>query len=108
MAQISIEVNGRPYTVGCEDGQERHLADLARIFDTEVRKISSEMGQLGEPRLFLMGALLLAAELMDARTRLLGLQGELSRLQAEHARLETRAFQVVDSAAQRIEKMAAR
>ena len=26
MAQVTIEVNGRPYTVGCEDGQEAHLA----------------------------------------------------------------------------------
>ena len=107
MAQISIEVNGRPYNVGCEDGQERHLTELARIFDTEVRKISSEMGQLGDTRLFLMGALLLADELLDARTRLLGLQGELARLQADQARVETRAFQALDGAAQRIEKLAA-
>ncbi len=107
MAQISIEVNGRPYMVGCEDGQERHLTELGHIFDAEVRKISSEMGQLGDTRLFLMGALLLADELMDARVRLSGLQGELSRLQAEHARVETRAFQAIDNAAQRIEKLAA-
>ena len=33
MAQISVEVNGRPYAVGCEDGQEAHLLDLARLFD---------------------------------------------------------------------------
>ena len=84
-----------------------HLAELARVFDTEVRKIASELGQLGDTRLFLMGALLLADELTDARTRLQGLQGELSRLQAEHARVETRAYQVLDSAAQRIEKLAA-
>ena len=58
MAQISIEVNGRPYMVGCEDGQERHLTELGKIFDAEVRKISAEMGQLGDTRLFLMGALL--------------------------------------------------
>ncbi len=107
MAQISIEVNGRAYLVGCEDGQERHLTDLARVFDAEVRKVSGEMGQLGDTRLFLMGALLLADELTDARTRPLGLQGELSRLQSEHARVETRAFQALDAAAQRIEKLAA-
>ena len=27
MAQLTIEVNGRPYVVGCEDGQEQHLLD---------------------------------------------------------------------------------
>ncbi len=107
MGQINVEVNGRPYAVGCEDGQEQHLLDLAKLFDRQVREVSQDMGQLGDTRLFLMGALLLADELMDARTRLTGLQGELARLQAEHARVETRAFQAIDGAAQRIEKLAA-
>ena len=30
MSQVTIEVNGRPYVVGCEDGQESHLIELAR------------------------------------------------------------------------------
>ena len=70
MAQININVNGRPYAVGCEDGQENHLMELARIFDRQVRQVSQDMGQLGETRLFLMGSLLLADELMDLKTRL--------------------------------------
>ena len=41
MAQISIEVNGRPYAVGCEDGQEAHLMELARLFDHQVRTWAS-------------------------------------------------------------------
>ena len=49
MAQLTIEVNGRPYTVGCEDGQERHLEDLARHFDRQVRQVSQEVGQLARP-----------------------------------------------------------
>jgi len=107
MAQITIDVNGRPYVVGCEDGQERHLMELGKVFDAQVRQISQEMGQLGDTRLFLMGALLLADELTDARSRLLGLQGELARLQSEQARIETKALQALENAAQRIEKIAA-
>ena len=80
MAQISVEVNGRPYAVGCEDGQEPHLMELAKMFDHQVRQVSQDMGQLGDTRLFLMGALLLADELADARSRL----GELHRLPAQH------------------------
>ena len=74
MAQVTIEINGRPYTVGCEDGQEHHLAELARLFDRQVRQVSQEVGQLGETRLFLMGALLLADELSDVRLRLASAQ----------------------------------
>ena len=106
MAQISVEVNGRPYAVGCEDGQEAHLVELAKMFDHQVRQVGQDMGQLGDTRLFLMGALLLADELSDARGRLAALQSEVARLQSDRSRVETRAVLALDSAAKRIEKLA--
>ena len=106
MAQISVEVNGRPYAVGCEDGQEAHLMELAKMFDHQVRQVSQDMGQLGDTRLFLMGALLLADELADARVRLNALQSELVRLQNDRGRVETRAVVALETAAKRIEKLA--
>src|ERR1700727_2045437 len=33
MAQVTIQVNDRPYVVGCEDGQEQHLLELSQHFD---------------------------------------------------------------------------
>ena len=106
MAQINVDVNGRPYAVGCEDGQEPHLLELARMFDHQVRQVSQDMGQLGDTRLFLMGALLLADELHDARGRLASLQSDHARLQAERTRLETRAVSALEGAAGKIEKLA--
>ena len=106
MAQINVDVNGRPYAVGCEDGQEAHLQELAKLFDHQVRQISQDMGQLGDTRLFLMGGLLLADELLDARSRLAALQVEVSRLQSERARVESRAVSALESAAAKIEKLA--
>ncbi|MDR3507029.1 MAG: cell division protein ZapA [Caulobacteraceae bacterium] len=105
MAQVTIEVNGRPYTVGCEDGQEANLAELARLFDRQVRQVSQEVGQLGETRLFLMGALLLADELADTRLRLAHAQADLARLQSENARVEGRAAIALDTAARKIEAL---
>ena len=107
MAQLTIHVNGRPYTVGCEDGQEAHLLEIARLFDRQVRQVSQEVGQLGETRLFLMGALLLADELSDLKLRLAHNQSELARLQNEQTRVEIRAIKGIDAAAERIEKLAA-
>jgi cell division protein ZapA len=106
MAQLNIEVNGRPYAVGCEDGQEAHLLELAKMFDHQVRQVSQDMGQLGDTRLFLMGALLLADELADARQRLNALQADLARLQTDRSRLETRSVSALEAAAKRIEKLA--
>lgn len=107
MAQINVEVNGRPYAVGCEDGQEQHLIELAKMFDKQVRQVSQDMGQLGDSRLFLMGALLLADELADIKGRLAALQTDTAKLQTERTRLETRAVAALEAAAKRIEKLAA-
>jgi cell division protein ZapA len=108
MAQVTIEVNGRPYTVGCEDGQESHLIDLSRHFDRQVRQLGQEVGQLGETRLFLMGALLLADELADAQARLARAQADVARLQSDQARLEMAAVSAIDTAAHRLELLAAK
>ena len=33
MATVTVEVNGRPYAVGCADGQEERVRILAKQFD---------------------------------------------------------------------------
>ena len=106
MAQVTLSVNGRPYVVGCEDGQEAHLTELARLFDVQVQQVSKDVGQLGETRLFLMAALLLADELSDLRGRLAGLQADHARLQSEAGTVEGRAVAALEAAARRIEKLA--
>jgi cell division protein ZapA len=108
MAQVTVDVNGKPYTVGCEDGQEAHLTELAYNFDLQVREVCQEVGQLGETRLFLMSALLMADELSDVRLRLAHAHADLARLQAEAARAEARAAAAVEAAAKRIESLAAK
>jgi cell division protein ZapA len=106
MAQVTIEINGRPYMVGCEDGQEANLRELAVLFDAQVRQVSAEVGNLGETRLFLMGALLMADELADAKSKLIRATAELNRLRATHADAEARAISALDAASRRIEALA--
>ena len=54
MATVTIEVNGRPYAIGCADGQEERVRMLARQFDGHVQRVAGEVGQVGDIRLFLM------------------------------------------------------
>ncbi len=105
MAQLNVTVNGKPFLVGCEDGQERHLMDLAAAFDQQVRAVGQEVGQLGETRLFLMTALLLTDELSDLKLRLTHMQNELAKVQTEHSRVEMKAAAALENAAKRIEKL---
>lgn len=67
MATVTVEVNGRPYAVGCADGQEERVRILARQFDNQVRQVAQDVGHVGDLRLFLMSALILADELHEAR-----------------------------------------
>nr|WP_314187478.1 cell division protein ZapA [uncultured Brevundimonas sp.] len=67
MATVTVEVNGRPYAVGCADGQEERVRILAKQFDNQVRAVAQDVGHVGDLRLFLMSALILADELHEAR-----------------------------------------
>jgi cell division protein ZapA len=106
LAQVTIEINGRPYIVGCEDGQEGNLRELAALFDAQVRQVAAEVGNLGETRLFLMGALLMADELADAKAKLIRANAELNRLSNGRTDVEARAIAALDAASRRIEALA--
>ena len=106
MAEVSVRVNGRPYPVGCEDGQEQHVLGLAQLFDEHVSQVARDVGQLGETRLFLLGALLLADELAETRGRLAAASADLESLKADRINGERRAVTALESAAKRVEAMA--
>ena len=108
MAEVSIRVNGRVYPVGCEDGQEQHVRALAEMFDRHVAQVARDVGQLGETRLFLMGALLLADELAETRGRLAAASADLARAEADRTRAEGRAVAALEQAARKIESLAAK
>ena len=67
MAQVTIRINGFAYMVGCEDGQEAHLEQMATEIEQRIDSIKSIGGQSGEARLLMLAALLLADELSDLR-----------------------------------------
>ncbi len=105
MATVTVEINGRGYAVGCEDGQEAHVAALARQYDAQVREVGGQVGQVGDLRLFLMAALITGDDLADTRARLAQAQAELARLQSDAARTDARAARALDAAAARVEAL---
>ena len=112
MSQLSISVNGRNYTIACDDGQEEHLARLADYLDSRVSELTASLGQLGESNLLLMAGLLIADELADAYAELaaLGKQPGATRRDGGQAATigEAQAAEMLDSLAARIEAVAAR
>ena len=109
MAQLTLQINGKPYVVGCEDGQERHLQTLGALVDAKVSEVGSGgAAGLGDTRLMLMGALVLADELTSAQTRLIAAEAEVERLRSELSRADGRAVAALEAAALKIEAMASR
>ena len=108
MAQLTIEVNGKPYAVGCEDGQEDHLRSLAELIDARVREIAPDAGALGDTRLMLLGALMLADEVGNLKGRLAAASARAELAEQTLDRSEEKVAAALDAASQKIEAMAAR
>ena len=115
MAQVTVLVNGRNYTLACEDGEEEHLSALASLIDSRVAELGRSVGQVGDARLMLMASLVVADELAFANERIEELELEMEQLKQGnppngHASTTSEdAFaEIIESAAQRIEDIAAR
>ena len=112
MAQVSVTINGRQYRMACDDGQEHHLARLAHDLDQRIAHLRTTFGEIGDMRLTVMAALIVADELSEARRRMLRADQELAVLKqaaAAAAGAPDRAAELaamVNSAAERVEKAA--
>ena len=107
MAQVSVEVNGRPYVIGCEDGQEQRLTQLAAVVDAQIRQVGRDVGPLGETRLMLMGALVMADDIAELRGEIETLRAQVAEAKADIGRAELAAVAALDAAAARLERLAA-
>ena len=115
MPLVNVMVNQRAYTIACDEGEEEHLKALAEHVDSKVRELLSSVGQVGDQRLILMAALLLADERHAAEAQLEAAQKQLADLAGARDELDTRlnksesfAADSLEAAAKRIENIAAR
>lgn len=115
MPLVNVMVNSRAYTIACDDGEEDHLRDLAGHVDDKVKELLSSVGQVGESRLLLMAALLVADEHHDAAQKLHLRMEEFGALSDAHeavssrlAQSESTAADAFEAATRRIEDIAAR
>ena len=57
---VTIRLNGHPYKIGCEAGEEDHVSKLGSEVETVMQSLITSVGQIGEARLLAMVALILA------------------------------------------------
>ncbi len=115
MGQVSVTINGRAYTVGCDDGQEDHIAELASYLNHHVDQLNESVGSVGNGRLMLLAGLMVADELSESLARLDELETELTAIREQQTSLEdhsknfeAHAVQAIDGVTTRIEEIAGR
>jgi cell division protein ZapA len=69
MAQINVTVGGHSYALACRDGEEERLKSLAAHINSKAETLRGALGQVSEPRMLLMSALLVTDELFELRER---------------------------------------
>jgi cell division protein ZapA len=69
-AKVAITIIGRTYEISCDDGQEEYIAVLAAEVDKRADSLLRSVGQVGDARLMVMVALLMADEMADLRRQI--------------------------------------
>lgn len=69
MAEVTLSIGGRSYAVHCGDGEEAHMARLARMVDDKTALARRGAPGLTEVRQLLFAAILLADEIQELRAK---------------------------------------
>jgi cell division protein ZapA len=115
MPLVNVMVNNRAYTIACDDGEEEHLKELAAHVDMKAREVLASVGQVGDTRMLLMASLLIADEHHELAAKVAaGAQaasvssGEKQNLHLRAEQAESKAADMLESAAKKLEDIAAR
>jgi cell division protein ZapA len=115
MAQVNLTVNQRVYRMACEDGEEEHVLELGRRFDSAIDELRGALGEIGDQRLMVMAGILMTDRLDDAERRLKRVEQEVRELKESRldsaSRIESLGghfAEALDDAAARIERLADR
>lgn len=107
MAQVEVTINRKSYQIICDDGQESHLVKLGEYLETRVQELVSSVGQVGDTRLLVMTALMIADELAQAYADLKS-NADVEDVVVSVEEVEAKLASIVNDAAIRIETVTQR
>jgi cell division protein ZapA len=112
MPLVNVLINGRAYTVACDDGEEDRLRDVSQILDKRVRELASSVGQVGDSRILVMAGLVICDELSESLTRLSEIENEVAalkqKLNNDTGSSENALAEMIEKTSERLEAIAAR
>ena len=100
MPQVNVMIAGKAYRMACGEGEEGHLEGLARFFDEKIGEMRETFGEIGDMRLHVMAALMVADEVHELKRRLAKLEADLAATQGNAGAADQRLGEVEDRAAE--------
>ena len=100
MAQVTLRINGYAYTIGCKDGEEKHLELMGAEVNRRIDSIRAVAGPSGEARMLVMAALLMADDITELCAKLEATTKETrsdSKLSNQLDRIARRAEEIADN-----------
>ena len=99
MPQVNVMIAGKAYRMACGEGEEAHLEGLARFYDEKIGEMRQAFGEIGDMRLHVMAALMVADEVTELKKKVETLEGRLQSLQGDAGFADQRAGEVEEKAA---------
>ena len=116
MAEMTIQVNERPYQIMCRDGDEAEVSKLAADLAARVAAIAKNMNQtatIGDSHLLVLASLTLLSEMRDLQHDKAAVESDVGKAGAARENLSTRlgdmeqaVVAALTQAAEKIEAMA--
>ena len=84
---VTVRINGQPYQMGCDAGQEHHIEEMGKNVDMIVRQLVDSVGQIGDARLLAMAGLILSDQVQTANQQLVASTEQGLKSSVEEPRL---------------------
>lgn len=116
MAKVSLNINGKQYALGCDDGEEERLSHLGELLNEKVKMLANQFGQIGDLRLMVMAGITMLDEMEDLKADRDESVSEATREIERNSQTalelakasENNAVSELNSAAEKLEKLALR
>ena len=105
--KITLTINGRVFTIACEEGQEKRVQYLSQYIDTKLRDVARNAGpSTNETYQWLLTTLMIADELLSAREKLDTATTDTNQVDTKSQRQAEIDLSAVQHLALRLEELA--
>ena len=105
MANVNIKFNGKDYLLSCDDGQEESLKKLGTFLDEKFSEVKSDLGNIGENKLFLITTIKIIDEFFDLKKKVTNTKIDFEKLSKKFKEIKSLAISYKDVKESEINKL---